>query len=75
MPTSVRLPEQLEQRLDHLAISSGRTRAYYIREAVERHLEDMEDLQAAEEVMGRIQRGEEATYPLAEVVKRLGLDD
>ena len=75
MPTSVRLPEQLEQRLDHLAISSGRTRAYYIREAVERHLEDMEDLQAAEAVMGRIQRGEEATSPLADVVRRLGLDD
>jgi RHH-type rel operon transcriptional repressor/antitoxin RelB len=69
------LPEQLEQRLDHLVSSSGRSRTEYICEAVERHVEDMEDLQAAEEIMSRIERGEEATYPLAEVVKRLGLDD
>ena len=46
--TTVRLPNAVCDRLRVLAERSGRTAAFHIREAVERYLEDMEDLRAAE---------------------------
>lgn len=48
MPTSIRLSETTEKRLDALAAKTGRTKAYYIREAVEEHLEDLEEIYLAE---------------------------
>ncbi|MDE0176374.1 MAG: DUF6290 family protein [Defluviicoccus sp.] len=46
--TAVRLPDATHARLKALAARSGRTATFHIREAVERHLEDLEDLHAAE---------------------------
>jgi RHH-type rel operon transcriptional repressor/antitoxin RelB len=59
MPTSIRLSEETETRLNELAQRTGRTKAYYLRELVERGLEDLEDYYLAVEVMERIRRGEE----------------
>ena len=74
MPTSVRLPENLEQRLDFLAIETGRSKAYYIREMIESSLPDMEDLYLAEQVSLRVSRGDENTLSLDELEKSLGLE-
>ncbi len=46
--TAVRLPDATYDRLKALAARSGRTATFHIREAIERHLEDLEDLHAAE---------------------------
>ena len=73
MPTSVRLHEDTERRLDALSASTGRSKAFYIREAIEEHLDNLEDIYLAERVLERVRRGEEKTYSLAEVEKRLGL--
>ena len=43
----VRLNEDTQARLRHLAKETGRTMSFYIREAVEAHLEDMEDIYLA----------------------------
>lgn len=59
MPTSVRLSAETEKRLDVLSAKTGRSKAYYLREMIERGLEDMEDYYLAAEVMERIKRGEE----------------
>jgi RHH-type rel operon transcriptional repressor/antitoxin RelB len=59
MPTSIRLSPEVEQRLDFLAAKTGRSKAYYLRELIERGLEDMEDYYLAAEVLERIRRGEE----------------
>ena len=59
MPTSVRLSAETEKRLDLLSAKTGRSKAYYLREMIERGLEDMEDYYLAAEVMERIKRGEE----------------
>lgn len=72
---SVRLPEELEQRLEALAKATGRSKTYYVREALIQKLEDMEDLYLAEAVMERIASGEEKTTPLADVERELGLAD
>jgi RHH-type transcriptional regulator, rel operon repressor / antitoxin RelB len=56
---SVRLPADLEQRLEDLAKATGRSKTYYVREALVSKLEDMEDVYMAEMVLERIASGEE----------------
>lgn len=75
MSISIRLPEDIESRLDALAKRTGRSKTYYMREAILEYLEDMEDLYLAEQVLQRIRNGEERTLTLEEVEKRLGLAD
>lgn len=40
---SVRLEPDIEKRLAELAKRTGRTKSYYVREAIVEYLEDMED--------------------------------
>lgn len=40
---AIRLPEDIEARLTALAAKTGRTKTFYAREAILRHLDDMED--------------------------------
>jgi len=75
MPTSVRLPEDAEKRLDALAESTGRTKAFYIREAILEYLEDMEDIFIAEKRLEELRAGRSRTYTLEEVEQHLGLAD
>jgi len=72
---AIRLPESIEKRLARLARRTGRTKTFYAREAIMRHLEDLEDVYEAERVLERVRAGKEKTYPLDEVTTRLGLDD
>lgn len=74
--TAVRLPDELYSRLQALAERTGRTATYYIREAIEEHLEDLEDIYLAEEVLKRRQTdGGGRTLTLDELSRELGLDD
>ena len=43
MATSIRLSPELERRLDSLAARTGRTKAFYLRETIERGLDDVGD--------------------------------
>ena len=70
---AVRLDKELEKRLERLAAKTGRTKTFYAREAIEAHLDDLEDFFLAEERLKDF-RSEDA-IPLAEVEKRLGLAD
>jgi RHH-type rel operon transcriptional repressor/antitoxin RelB len=69
------LPEELEQRLDALAKATGRSKTYYVREALVEKIDFLEDLYLAEAVMERLASGQEKTTPLAEVERELGLAD
>lgn len=75
MPTSIRLTPETEQRLDFLAASTGRTKAYYLREIIEHGLAEREEYYLAAEVLERVRKGKEATYSSSDVRKELGLDD
>jgi RHH-type rel operon transcriptional repressor/antitoxin RelB len=44
---ALRLPPQIEKRLATLARKTGRTKSYYAREAIMRHIEDIEDFYLA----------------------------
>ena len=74
MATSVRLDAETEKRLDQLAEQTGRTKADYIREMIERSIEDMEDYYLAAKVIEDIRAGRETVSSLDDVERRLGLD-
>jgi RHH-type rel operon transcriptional repressor/antitoxin RelB len=59
MPTSVRLSPEIEKRLSALSAKTARSKAFYLREIIERGLEDVEDYYLAVEAMGRLKRGED----------------
>jgi RHH-type rel operon transcriptional repressor/antitoxin RelB len=72
---AIRLPQSIEKRLEKLALRTGRTKTYYVREAILQHLEDLEDMYLAERRLERIRNDEESTIPLGEVLKQHGLED
>ncbi len=55
---AVRLPPDLERRLNELAQKTGRTKSYYARAALESYLEDLEDAYLADEALKRMRHGE-----------------
>jgi len=75
MPTSIRLAPETERRLDFLASQTGRTKAFYLPEIIERGLGDMEDYYLAADILERFRRGEERVYSSAELRDALSLDD
>ena len=75
MVTSIRLAPEAEQRLDFLAAQTGRTKVFYLREMIERGLEDLDDYYLAVDVLERLRQGKEQVYSAAEVRKALDLDD
>jgi RHH-type rel operon transcriptional repressor/antitoxin RelB len=72
---SLRLPEDLKIRLDNLSKRTGRSKTFYMVEAISEKLEDLEDLYIAEQRTLALRAGRSRTYTLNEVEKRLGLVD
>jgi RHH-type rel operon transcriptional repressor/antitoxin RelB len=72
---AIRLPENIEKRLNRLAKRTGRTKTYYAREAILSYIEDLEDIYLAGKELTAIREGRSKTIPLEKVMKRYGLDD
>lgn len=72
---AIRLPTEIENRLDALAKATGRTKSHYAREAILEHLADMEDYYLAEKRLEDLRAGRSRTYTLVEVERDLGLVD
>lgn len=70
----LRLPDDVSQRLQKLAQMTGRSKTYYMVEAIREHLDDFEDLYVAEQRLIDIRSGKTQTVPLEEVMKRYGLE-
>lgn len=71
---AIRLPAEVENRLEALAQATGRTKTFYAREAILEHIEDLEDIYLAEQRLIEIRAGKTQTVPLAEVMKRYGME-
>lgn len=72
---SLRLPDDVTQRLESLAALTGRSKTFYMLEAIREHIDDLEDVYLAERELQAIRTGESKTIPLKEVMKRYGLED
>ena len=72
---AIRLPEDIEKRLDRLAKRTGRTKTYYAREAVLTHIEELEDIYLAEAALEEIRAGRSKTIPLNSAMRKHGLED
>lgn len=75
MPISIRLPEEIEHRLNELAARTGRSKTFYATEAILEHLDDLEDLYLAEQRLVDIRTGRSQAVSLEEVMRRYGLEN
>ena len=72
---SLRLPEDVSQRLQRLAQLTGRSKTFYMIEAIRDHLDDLEDLYLAEQRLADIQSGQTQTIALEELMKLHDVED
>jgi RHH-type rel operon transcriptional repressor/antitoxin RelB len=71
---AIRLPKDIENRLERLAKRTGRTKTYYAREAILEHIDELEEIYLADKTYEDVRAGREKTIPLAEVMKEFGLE-
>ena len=71
---ALRLPADLEKRLDLLARTTGRTKSFFVRQAIVEHLDDLEDVFVAEKRLADLESGRSTTTPVEEVMRRYGLE-
>jgi RHH-type transcriptional regulator, rel operon repressor / antitoxin RelB len=69
------LPPELEQRLDALGKATGRGKTAIAEEAIAEYLGDLEDFYLAETKSRDIREGRSQTKPLADVMRKYGLDN
>ena len=72
---AIRLEDDVYCRLQELAKKTGRTATFYMREAIETHLEDLEDIYLAEQTLEQVKREKQRTFSLDDVERELGLED
>jgi RHH-type rel operon transcriptional repressor/antitoxin RelB len=72
---ALRLPPEIENRLDKLSKLTGRSKSYYAREAILEHLDDLEDIYLAEQRLFDLRAGRSEAVPLREMMKRHGVRD
>jgi len=74
-PFSIRLSDELDARLERLARVTGRSKSFYVKQALESQIEDLEDLFLARKVAQRVADGRERLIPLEDVERELDLAD
>ena len=73
---TIRLPQELRDRIDKLAEGSGRTKSQFIRYLIRRGVADLEDdLRELEEIRAAIRAGrpDHRLYSMDEVLEHVGL--
>ncbi len=73
MAIAVRLPDELEQRLENLAQKTHRSKSYYLRRALEEFLEDREDYLLAASRLEEYKKSDKKGISLRELEKKMGL--
>jgi len=68
---AIRLSEELESRFQRLAQATGRTKSFYVREALEGSIADLEDRYLA---LSRLEKPSEKQWSLDELEQNIDLD-
>jgi RHH-type rel operon transcriptional repressor/antitoxin RelB len=69
---ALRLPAEIEERLEQLARRTGRSKSFYAREAILEHLEELEDRYLAQEAADEHFSSGAQTMSMDEVMDRYG---
>ena len=72
-PVSVRLSPDVESRLHALAEATGRTTTFYVKEAIEVHLDELEERYRADKVAARWEKSDQRTRPATDLWAELKL--
>lgn len=58
-PVAVRIQDETFERLKTLSEKTGRTTTFYIHEAIEEHIDDLEDIYLAEQSLENLRKGKD----------------
>lgn len=73
MPLSVRLTPEEESRLDALASRTGRSKTFYVREAIQAHLDELEERYWTDEVVRDYEAAGKQSRSASELWDELGV--
>jgi RHH-type transcriptional regulator, rel operon repressor / antitoxin RelB len=73
MTIAVRLTDEQQRRLDALSARTGRSRSFYVKEALETHLDELEERFWAHDVISAWEASEQKTRPIDDLKAELGL--
>lgn len=73
--TSVRMSDKTAEKLDMLSRLTGRSKSYYLREAIESSIDQLLYEYTLLNEVEEIRAGKAKTYSLEEVKAELGLED
>ena len=73
MPLSVRLTPEEEARLNALAARTGRSKTFYVRQAIEAHLDELEELYWADEAIRQYEESGKQSRPARRLWDELGV--
>ena len=74
-PLSIRIDKKLDLRLTRIAKLTGRTKSFYLRQALAEQIGDLEDLYVAKKVSARLASGREGTVALEVLEGELAVED
>ena len=74
-PLSIRIDKKLDLRLTRIAKLTGRTKSFYLRQALAEQIEDLEDFYVAKKVSARLASGKEGTVALEVLEGELAVED
>ena len=72
---ALRLPDDIENRLQNLAEQTGRSKSFYAKEAILKYLEDMEDIFLADKALQQFRDSGEPIISIDELEAELELAD
>lgn len=72
---AIRLPSDIESRLGKLAEETGRTKTFYVRQAILEYIDDLEDIYLAEKRLEDFRTGRSESIALEDVMRENGLAD
>ena len=72
---SLRLPDDIAELLQRLADRTGRSKTFYVLEAICEHLADLEDMYIAEQRLIESRAGRSESIPLEQLMNCYGLED
>lgn len=73
MPLSIRLTAQEDARLEALAARTGRSKTFYVRQAIAAHLDELEELYWADQAVREWEASGRKSRPAGQLWDELGV--